>query len=280
MNLLKLIDAITNGTRTDINETGTSLYFVPGLLIGGKLTFDCQLERAIGYYLQVIACLAPFAKQPMDVTLTGVTNDPFDVSVDMFKYTALPVLKRFLGSDDGLELKLSKRGAKPDGGGQCHFRCPTKMKLVPVNLTDPGKIKRIRGMAYAMRVAPAICNRMVETAKGVLLKLLPDVYIISDHQRGDNAGKSPAFGLTLVAETINGTFLCGEACSLPKGSVELRQQPSVPEDVALRATHNLLEEIYRGGCLDSSQQHLACLFMALNQKDVSRVVSGILTPFT
>jgi len=200
------------------------------------------------------------------------------------------VLKRFLGSDDGLEFKILKRGAKPLGGGQCLFRCPTKLKLLPVNLTDPGKIKRIRGIAYAMRVAPAICSRLVETAKGVLLKYLPDVYIVSDHQKKDHAGLSPAFGLTLVAETLNGTFLCGEACSMPRWSAGVKGSrenggssgdgPSVPEDVALKATHNLLEEIYRGGCVDSSNQYLAFVFMVLNQKDVSRVLSGILSPFS
>ena len=74
---------ITNGTRTDINETGTSLYFVPGLLLGGKIDFDCKLERSIGYYLQVLLCLAPFTKQPLEITLTGVTNDPVDASVSL-----------------------------------------------------------------------------------------------------------------------------------------------------------------------------------------------------
>lgn len=138
---------------------------------------------------------------------------------------------------------MIRRGAKPEGGGQILFKCPTRMKLLPVNLTDPGKIKRIRGIAYAMRVAPAICNRMVETAKGVLLKFIPDVYIVSDHQKAVNAGNSPAFGLTLVAETINGTFLCAEACSQPKGSVT--KGPNVPEEIAMEATNALLEEIYR-----------------------------------
>jgi len=84
VNLLKLIDMITNGTRTDINETGTSLYFVPGVLIGGSLEFDCKLERSIGYYLQVLFCLAPFTKVPLEITLIGVTNDPNDVSVKYF----------------------------------------------------------------------------------------------------------------------------------------------------------------------------------------------------
>jgi len=85
VNLLKLIDLITNGTRTDINETGTSLYFVPGLLIGGSFEFDCKLERSISYYLQVLFCIAPFGKKPLEVTLKGVTNDSDDLSVRFIK---------------------------------------------------------------------------------------------------------------------------------------------------------------------------------------------------
>ena len=200
------------------------------------------------------------------------------MKVDLIKYSSLPILRRFLGNDDGLELKIIKRGAKPDGGGQVFFSCPCKIKLVPINLTDPGKIKRIRGIAYAMRVPPTVCNRMIESAKGVFLKFLPDVYIVIDLQKGENAGKSPAFGITLVAETLNGVFLCAEACSLPKGTI--KNEPSVPEDIGIEAANTLLEEIYRGGCVDSANQYLAFLFMVLNQKDVSRILSGILSPYS
>jgi RNA 3'-terminal phosphate cyclase-like protein len=281
INLLKLVDAITNGTHTDINETGTSLYFSPGILAGGKIFHDCKGQRSIAYYLQVLICLAPFMKEPLEATLTGITNDAFDLSIDHLKCSHIPVLKRFLGSDDNLELKIIKRGAKPDGGGEVFFKCPVKMKLIPIDLTDPGKIKRVRGIAYSMLVAPAICNRMIETAKGIMLKFLPDVYIVSDHQNKEKSGKSPAFGITLVAETINGTFLCGEACSLPINMLkDTKYNPSVPEQVAHEAANNLIEEIYRGGCIDSSTQYITCLFMALNQNDVSRALTGILSPFS
>lgn len=84
VNLLKLLDMITNGTRTDINETGTSLYFVPGLLIGGTFQFDCKLQRSISYYLQVLFCIGPFGKKPLDVTFTGITNDSDDLSVPTY----------------------------------------------------------------------------------------------------------------------------------------------------------------------------------------------------
>ena len=80
------------------------------------------------------------------------------------------------------------------------------MKLRPCQWIDAGKIKRIRGVAYerhhsiesmfqdnfffryAMRVSPNLANRLIETAKGLLLKFLPDVYIYVDHQKGVNAG--------------------------------------------------------------------------------------------
>lgn len=278
VSLLRLLDKMSNGTRVDINETGTSLTFIPGVLTGGQIDHDCGTQRSISYFLQTAMCLAPFGKQHLELTLTGVTNDPDDVSVDLLRVASVPLMARFLGNADRLEIKVVKRGAKPLGGGEVRFTAPCKLKLVPINLTDPGKIKRIRGVAYAMRVPPTVCNRMIESAKGVFLRFLPDVYIVSDHLKGEAAGLSPAFGLTLVAETVNGVFLCAEACSLPKGT--MKREPSVPEDIGLEAARNLLEEIYRGGCVDSSNQFLACLFMALNQKDVSRILSGVLSPFT
>lgn len=36
----------------------------------------------------------------------------------------------------------------PKGGGEVIFACPVKKVLKPIQYIDPGKIKRIRGMAY------------------------------------------------------------------------------------------------------------------------------------
>ncbi len=60
---------------------GTTLKYVPGLLVGGKIEHDCKLTRGIGYYFEFIVCLAPFMKQPLEITLRGVTNDPNDITV-------------------------------------------------------------------------------------------------------------------------------------------------------------------------------------------------------
>ncbi len=36
----------------------------------------------------------------------------------------------------------------PAGGGEVLFTCPVRRSMKPVQLTEPGKIKRIRGTAY------------------------------------------------------------------------------------------------------------------------------------
>lgn len=56
---------------------------------------------------------------------------------------------------------------------------------------ESGKIKRVRGTVFALRVSPAITNRIVEAAKGELLHFLPDVFLSVDHRKGKQSGKSP-----------------------------------------------------------------------------------------
>jgi RNA 3'-terminal phosphate cyclase-like protein len=87
---------VTNGSRIEVSETGTSLTFVPGLLVGGRVEQECPPDRCVGYYMEPLLALGPFCKAPLHVTLTGVTNNQADPSVDLIRASTLPVLKRFL----------------------------------------------------------------------------------------------------------------------------------------------------------------------------------------
>lgn len=75
ISFIRLLDKLTNGTRIELNETGTSVYYNPGILNGGELEHDCSLQRGIGYYLEGIMILAPFCKIPIDIKLRGITNN-------------------------------------------------------------------------------------------------------------------------------------------------------------------------------------------------------------
>ncbi|EGG15129.1 RNA 3'-terminal phosphate cyclase family protein [Cavenderia fasciculata] len=272
---LRLIDKMTNGTRIEINNTGTMVTFHPGVLTGGKLQHDCPTSRAIGYFVEAVVCIAPFSKAPVDIAFTGLTNNDIDLTIDTIRTTTLPIIRKFLGGEEGdtssLSIKIVKRGAPPSGGGLVYFKCPIVQQLKPLQMVDEGKIRRIRGISYATRVSPAIPNRVLDSAKGILLQFTPDVYISSDIYKGAEAGSSPGYGLTLVAETTTGCCLSAE-CMASEGEI--------PEDLGQRTANLLLEEILNGGCIDSNNQSLALLFMILCPEDVSKVRLGRLTPYT
>ena len=274
-NLLRLLDQITNGTEIVISVTGTTLVYKPGIIYGGKFEHECNNERSIGYYLEVLLCLAPFCKHSIKAKLLGITNMPSEPSIDFIKETSLPLMRQF-GLIANLDIVINNRGLFPNGGGEIVFTCPVSSKLKQVQCKDPGKIKRVRGVAFACRVSPQIPNRLVESARGVLNNFLPDVYIYTDHRKGPQSGKSPGFGICLYAETTNGHVLAAETYARK----DMENQSLVPEDIGKLAANTLLEEICSGGCVDSCNQYLAALYLALGDQNVGKILVGNLTSYT
>lgn len=202
---LRLLEKVTNGTNIEIGYTGTSISFRPGTIAGGNISHDCGTSREIGYYLPYIVMLAPFAKKELGLTLKGITIGDQELGVDTIRTVTLPILSLFLPSASSLasplELRITARGAAPLGGGSIYFRCPLLPNasssgagnsggmLRTLNFTNAGRIKRIRGVASATRVSPQMANRMVEAARGVLNRFIPDLYLFADVYRGEEAGK-------------------------------------------------------------------------------------------
>lgn len=271
VSLIRLLDLVSSGSKLDISETGTALSYRPGLLHGGYIQHTCNEERGIGYYLDVLIALGPFCKEPIKAVLKGLTNSRESPSVDYVRGAALPMLKRFLVVDDGLELKIKQRGlSTPADGkvaaGEVQFKCPVRKNMRAIQCVKPGMVKRVRGTVYVANMSPAVANRTLEAAKGVLLNFLPDIYIYSDQAKGKLAGKG--FGITLTAETTEGVCFSAEMCT------KYGEDLPVPEDLGREAAQKLLEEVYRGGCVDSSFQWITALFMSLGQKDVSKFMTG------
>jgi len=178
--------------------------------------------------------------------------------------------------DDDVDLKIIKRGAMPSGGGEVLFTCPVRRSVKPLNFIDQGKIKRIRGTAYTLKVSPAFANRMVDSCRATLNQFISDIYIYTDHRKGAESGNSPGFGISLMAESTTGALMSAECASNPSDS----GNPVTPEDVGKNAATMLLQEIFKGGCIDSTHQGLALTFMALSKMDVSKVMLGSLTQYS
>lgn len=268
---ITMIEQLTNGTKISINKSGTEICFEPGVIIGGNLEMECGTERCISYFLESLVFIAPFCKNFLNVRLKGITNSPYELSVDEINAAWLPIFSRFVLADEGAKIKINARGFLPDGGGMITFTSPIKQKLRAVQSVKSGKIQKIRGLAYICKVSPSIASRMIEGAKKMLHGYIADIYITIDQRKGPQGGMSPGFGIFLVAETTEGIFYNGEAMSMPKDS---EHDQTIPEEVGECAAKHLLDEIYKGGCTNSSAQALAASFMALCDKDVSKYLFG------
>lgn len=307
---LRLLDRMTNGTKIEINATGTQLRFKPGVLLGGVIEHDCPIGasgRSIGWFVEGIFPLAAFGKEPLQLTLNGVTDGTSDVdpSVDYLSSSFIPLLIKFgIGVDDDHPppaLKVTKRGAAPLGGGSVNFYCPIVKELRPIDLVDFGKVKRVRGTVISCRIPPSSAARVAHSAKGVMHRLLPDVWIHTDvhsssgkkRKSGDvgGCGPSPGLSVNLTATTTEGVCLSVE-CSMNHnvysraGDIQQQHQKierknmELPEDLGKRSAILLLQEIYSGGCIDTSAQSFALLMMCLSPEDVSRILMGQLSQYS
>ncbi|GAA5958279.1 hypothetical protein JCM10213_007122 [Rhodosporidiobolus nylandii] len=276
VSFLRLVEKLTQGSRLEISYTGTSLLFHPGTIQGGSVTHQCPNERGIGWFLEPLLALAPFGKKDLNLTLRGITTDGRDASVDTIRTSGLPHLAMFLDVE-GVELRITKRGHPPSGGGEVTFTCPSVRAIKSgFDFTNVGRIAKIRGIAHSVRVSPQLANRLVAAARSVLNRYIPDIYIYTDVYRGEDSGKSPGYAITLVATSTSHVLHSAEASSCPPPShpPSERHTPPVPEDLGVQVARLLLEEIKRGGCVDRGWEWLVTTLLVLGGEDVGKVMLG------
>ncbi|TPP62736.1 putative RNA 3'-terminal phosphate cyclase protein [Fasciola gigantica] len=191
VSLLGLIDEISNGTVTKINDTGTVITFKPGVLIGGNVDFDCGTERGIGYYVEFLLLISPFCKEPLEIRLRGLTNTKTDPSIEMIKQAWMPIYRCFIGASSaaGLKLEVIKRGVSPLGGGEVLLVTKPSIAILPITKLSFGKVYRIRGIAWSCRVSSGYGHKITVAAKSVLNRYLSDVYITMDHRKVSLSGR-------------------------------------------------------------------------------------------
>eukprot|EP00917_Polyrhabdina_sp_WS-2016_P031329 GHVP01066870.1.p1 GENE.GHVP01066870.1~~GHVP01066870.1.p1 ORF type:complete len:170 (+),score=33.24 GHVP01066870.1:14-523(+) len=105
-----LLEKLTGGASVEFNHNGTAVKFSCGSIVGGFVHHVMPKEksgvRSLAYVLEPIALLALFGREPLELTLDGVTEGTrLDISVDNFKFVNLPILKKFT-ENASLESKL------------------------------------------------------------------------------------------------------------------------------------------------------------------------------
>ncbi|KAF4653688.1 rRNA-processing endoribonuclease [Perkinsus chesapeaki] len=293
-NLLRLLDSITNGTNITVSETGTTLYYSPGELVGGDITHDCNVNRPIAYYLEVLLCLAPFCKLPVQARLRGVTHCEGFPSVDTIRTVTLPIMAKLGVNNDNLastaqgslhivqpplSLKVESRG-DPAAPGIVSFTCPIIKGIPPVELLNEGRIRRVRGVAWTSRVSPQYAPMMIDSCRAVLNPYLADVWVFTDAAKKLPKEARGGYGLSLVAETESGALISADAMSEAAASPSHRVTD--PGDLGKEVARALIEEIDCGGVVDRQHQWLTAIFMSMagDYKVSSAVFGQELSPYT
>ncbi|KAL1609011.1 hypothetical protein SLS59_001374 [Nothophoma quercina] len=299
-NFVRLLDAVTNGSQVQFSMTGTTLVYRPGLITGsaeglgahgGVIRHEIPREcarRGVSWWLISLCVLAPFSKEKLNVILHGegcvTSSTPSgDVSADTVRTAILPLYKSF-GIERNIELRILKRSCAPgmgkSAGGEVQLVFNHQVRLPKtLHLLNPGRVKRIRGVAYCVEVPKSNNERMIHEARGILNKFVPDTYIFSDaspapliptSQKGHGSGKvkgAVGFGLSLVAESSTGCLFSADVCSPPEGGVPA-------DEIGKQCAYQLLEKISQGGTVDSIAAPTILMLMAMGSEDVGRVALG------
>lgn len=300
VSFLRLLEAVTNGSLIEISYTGTTLVYRPGLITGSvpgtgasggviKHELPAGCARGVSYFLTPLCLLAPFSKSPINVIFTGpgvITSatNLGDISADSVRTAILPIYSKF-GISNDIELRILRR-SNPNsngqgGAGEVQLVFDHQVRLPKtVHSLNPGRVKRVRGVAYSTGVSGSNNARMIEEARGVLNPLAPDTYIFSDVSSApelplaaDNSNSKQkrktgiGFGLSLVAESSTGCLYSADMASPPSGGI-------TPEEIGRKCAHQLLESISLGGCVSLTAAPTFLILMAMGSEDVGRLQIG------
>jgi RNA 3'-terminal phosphate cyclase-like protein len=281
----------------EISVTGTVLKYVPGLITGSssldviEFNLPDYIRRGVSYFLIPLCILAPFSKKPMNVRFQGegvITSatETGDISVDSVRTAILPLYEKFGILSSKLELQILERScAGPGsrgGGGLVELRFGSQLRL-PKTLhmnRSPGRVRRIRGVAYCTGVPNSNNARMIHTARGILNPLVSDVHIATQFNQaplvGSNDKANPqskkktgiGFGLCLVAESsADGVIYSADVVCPSEGGV-------TAEDIGKQCAYQLLEVIAQGGCVTRVGASTVLMLMAMGSEDVGRLRLG------
>lgn len=220
---------------TGLEVGSPTIDFRPGKVESGRYAFDVGTAGSVTLVLQALLPVAAAAPGPVRVRLVGGTDVRWSPPIDYFTRVFLPLV-RTVGVHADVE--VHRRGYYPRGGGIVEAVVEPTRTWSPLDLSDLGEVRRVRGIAHVANLPEDIPKRMQHAAMRRLQRL-GDVTIEERVYRGDGAIGAGG-GLVLWAET--------ETSFLGADSLAERGKPS--DRVGGEAAIALLVEIDSQATLD------------------------------
>jgi RNA 3'-terminal phosphate cyclase (ATP) len=236
---LRAVEALAEvtGARVEGAElNSTEVTFEPGRILGGKYRFEIGTAGSTTLVLQTLLPPLAFASGPAEVEVGGGTDNPLAPPVDYLKHVTLPLLSRMGYS---VELECPRRGHYPRGGGRVVVRTRPVERLLPLRLTEAGRVKRVEGISHCVGLPSHVATRQAHAAKLLLLRAGYGARIRVEVPEDPHPG--PGSGIVLWAPTSEGGIL---------GSSSLGRPGKPAERVGREAAELLLEELRTGYAVD------------------------------
>lgn len=237
---VEALGAICGARVTGATLGSSQLTFVPGTLRPGRYQFDIGTAGATTLLLQTLLLPCLLGAGSFEFGLIGGTDVPYSPPTDYLANVMLPALRGFGNS----VVAAVRRGYYPKGGGKLGARIDGGAGArSPFTLIDSGVIREIRGLSHASGSLSGrrVAERQADAAHQLLDQLGHPIDIKIEYSET----QSPGSGITLWAESANGTVL---------GSSALGARAKVADEVGREAANELLSELRSGGAVD---RHLA-----------------------
>jgi RNA 3'-terminal phosphate cyclase (ATP) len=226
-----------SGGRLDGAEVNSQeIFYAPGpSLRGGSFRWDIGTAGSTTMLAYTLIPLALFAQAPSRFSIHGGLFQDFAPSFFHMQRVLVPVLQK-MGAR--INLRMVRPGYVPRGGGHIEMAIfPLDDSLLPLSATEPGKVRRIEGVALASHLGKErVAYRMANHCRALLKEKGYEaaIEILEDQT---SVQKGAAFFLS--AQTDKGCFLgADQAGKLGRRSEDIAGfvVAALIEDLAAKAT--------------------------------------------
>ncbi|MHA1126400.1 MAG: RNA 3'-terminal phosphate cyclase [Candidatus Heimdallarchaeota archaeon] len=235
MYVIKTIGEMCNARIESVSVGSKEIQFFPGEIKGGEYKVDVQTAGSLTLLLQAIIPVAIHAPDTVKLLMKGGTDVAWSPPFDYMRYVYVPMMEK-LGLN--ITLCVGRRGHYPKGGGalSCDIEPLLRMKPIIFKFDDPFSVDCICGRAHAVKLPPAIADRMINSAMKELEKNNYKIGVIESEcpEPKYDTHIAPGTGIILWSCNNHGTILAGD-CLGKKGL------PA--EEVGKIAAKNLIEQL-------------------------------------
>jgi len=156
---VRALAQITGAQVRGAERGSPALHFSPGLISGGSYRIDIGTAGAVSLVFQMLLAPLAFARTPSYLTLSGGTHVPWSPPAPYLSEVFLPVAAEagFIAT-----WQVRRAGFYPQGGGEARVAVQPLTTLAPLDLSDRGRLLRIRAVSAVAGLPRRIAERQAD----------------------------------------------------------------------------------------------------------------------